>query len=59
MYERSLYYRSFLLRIWKQDGEWHATLMEVSSGVCEHFATLKELYAKLCEVTSENESERA
>jgi hypothetical protein len=52
MLDQSTTYHSFILRIWQQDGEWHATLQDVKSGECEHFATLLKLYVKLCEITS-------
>ena len=47
---------SYLLRIWKdsEDGDWHATLQDVISGECFHFATLYELYVNLKEFTRED-----
>jgi hypothetical protein len=46
---------SYLLRIWKDsdDGEWHATLQDVISGDCFHYATLYESYVNLKEFTRE------
>jgi hypothetical protein len=54
MLETNRNYLSYLLRIWKDsaDGEWHATLQDVFSGDCYHFATLFELYVNLQELTS-------
>jgi hypothetical protein len=57
MREQSLNYHSFLLRIWEQDGEWRATLQEVSSGECKHYASLFELYVKLLELTNDKQHE--
>jgi hypothetical protein len=56
MPEKNRNYLSYLLRIWKDsaDGEWHATLQDVFSGDCYHFATLFELYVNLQELTSGN-----
>jgi hypothetical protein len=59
MPETSRNYLSYLLRVWKDsaDGEWHATLQDVFSGDCYHFATLLELYVNLQALTSGNKQE--
>lgn len=38
-------YQSFLLRMWREspEGEWRATLQEVKTGNCHHFANLEDL----------------
>ena len=56
MPETNRNYLSYLLRIWNDsaDGEWHATLQDVFSDDCYHFATLLELYVNLQELTSGN-----
>jgi len=61
MPETNRNYLSYLLRIWKDsaDGEWHATLQDVFSGDCYHFATLFELYVNLQELTSGNTQENS
>ena len=53
-------YLSYLLRVWRDvgDGEWHATLQDVASGECHHFATLDELYVNLQLFTSERNHRR-
>ena len=40
------YYQSYLLRVWKEnpDGEWRASLQNVTSGECRNYATLADLY---------------
>jgi hypothetical protein len=47
---------SYLLRIWNDNdgGEWHATVQDVISGECFHYATLYELYVNLKEFTRED-----
>jgi hypothetical protein len=43
------HYLSFLLRIWKDsmNGEWRATLQNVVTGECRHYATLPDLFSFL------------
>lgn len=55
MRESDCNYLSYLLRIWQDstNGEWHATLQDVFQDESFHFATLKELYVNLEEMTSE------
>ena len=40
------YYQSYLLRVWKEnpEGEWRASLQNVTSGECRNYATLIDLY---------------
>ncbi len=42
-------YQSYLLRVWKENpaGEWRATLQNVVSGECRHYASLTDLYVLL------------
>ena len=55
MRESDCNYLSYLLRIWQDstNGEWHATLQDVFQDESFHFATLKELYVNLEEMTSD------
>jgi len=44
-------YQSYLLRMWREseDGEWHASLQDVATSECRHFADLASLFTFLCE----------
>ena len=45
----NLPYQSYLLRMWKErvEGGWRATLQDIATGECKHFATLEEMFKYL------------
>jgi hypothetical protein len=55
------HYLSYLLRIWKDssDGEWRASLQEVTSGDYQTFANIASLYSFICSQTEINYSQRS
>lgn len=46
-------YQSYLLRLWREsiNGEWRASLQNVSTGQCRYFASLSQLCNFLEETT--------
>jgi hypothetical protein len=46
-------YQSYLLRLWREstNGEWRASLQNVSTGQCRYFASLPQLCSFLEETT--------
>lgn len=46
-------YQSYLLRLWREsiNGEWRASLQNVTTGQCRYFASLPQLCAFLEETT--------
>jgi hypothetical protein len=43
------YYRSFLVRLWKEyaKAEWRASIQDIASGECRYFPNLNELFMYL------------
>jgi hypothetical protein len=48
-------YQSYLLRLWREtiDGEWRASLQNISTGQCQYFSSLPQLCSFLEECSQE------
>ena len=48
-------YQSYILRLWREsvDGEWRASLQNVTSGDVKNFGSLSDLFTFICQRTDQ------
>jgi len=48
-------YQSYILRLWREsvDGEWRASLQNVTSGDVNNFGSLSDLFMFICQKTEQ------